>query len=161
MPTAIHRRVAALRTGTDPTLVARLASGWAVLGDPQVLRGYCLLLPDPVVATLNDLKGTRRDRFLADMATLGDAVLVATRALRINYAIFGNLEPALHAHVLPRFADEPEPMQTAHPWAYDWSTAPLFSAAEFAPLQMHILDQLRLRGAVVGADAGGSGLTIL
>ena len=24
-------------------------SGWAVLGDPQITRGYCLLLPDPVV----------------------------------------------------------------------------------------------------------------
>jgi diadenosine tetraphosphate (Ap4A) HIT family hydrolase len=34
------------------------------------------------------------------------------RALRINYAIFGNLEPALHAHVHPRYADEPEAMRT-------------------------------------------------
>lgn len=161
MPTAIHQRVAALRTGTDPTLVARLASGWAVLGDPQVLPGYCLLLPDPVVATLNDLKGARRDRFLADMAALGDAVLVATGALRINYAIFGNLEPALHAHVVPRFADEHEEMRTAHPWAYDWSTAPPFAADEHAPLQLRILEQLRLRGVVTEANAGGSGVTIL
>ena len=50
------------------------ASGWAVLGDPQVLRGYCLLLPDPVVAHLNDLSGRARSQFLDDMARLGDAV---------------------------------------------------------------------------------------
>ena len=138
MPTAIHRRVDALRTGTDPTLVARLASGWAVLGDPQVLHGYCLLLPDPVVETLNDLKGRRRDRFLADMAALGDAVLVATGALRINYAIFGNLEPALHAHVIPRYHDEPAPYATAQPWAYDWDSAPAFDPERHGELRDRI-----------------------
>ena len=35
--TAIHRRVAALRAGADPTVLARLTSGWAVLGDPQAV----------------------------------------------------------------------------------------------------------------------------
>jgi len=55
--------------------------------------------------------------FLADMARLGQEVLALTGAIRINYAIFGNLEPALHAHVLPRFVDEPDAMRTANPWA--------------------------------------------
>jgi hypothetical protein len=31
------------------------------------------------------------------MAALGDAVLAVRRAVRINYAIFGNEDPALHA----------------------------------------------------------------
>ena len=43
MPTVIHRRVAACREGRDTTCLGRMASGWAVMGDPQVLRGYCLL----------------------------------------------------------------------------------------------------------------------
>ena len=126
MTTSIHRRVDALRAGDDPTFVARLASGWAVLGERQVLPGYCLLLPDPVVPTLNALAGADRAAFLADMAALGDAVLSATRAVRINYAIFGNQDPALHAHVIPRFHDEPAPFVTAQPWAYDWDRAPPF-----------------------------------
>jgi diadenosine tetraphosphate (Ap4A) HIT family hydrolase len=120
--------VDALRAGEDPTFVARLASGWAVLGDPQVLPGYCLLLPDPVVPALNALQDAARAEFLADMAALGDAVLAATHAVRINYAIFGNLDPALHAHVIPRFADEPAPLRQAQPWAYDWDAAPRFDA---------------------------------
>jgi diadenosine tetraphosphate (Ap4A) HIT family hydrolase len=124
--TSIHRRVDALRAGEDATFVARLASGWAVLGERQVLPGYCLLLPDPVVPALNALAGADRAAFLADMAALGDAVLAVTRAVRINYAIFGNLDPALHAHVIPRYHDEPEALRTAHPWAYDWSVAPAF-----------------------------------
>ena len=105
-----------------------MSSGWAVMGDPQVLRGYCLLLPDPVVPHLNEMPPQAQSAFLADMARLGQAVLELTGAVRINYAIFGNLEPALHAHVLPRFADEPQAMRTANPWGYDWSTARSFDA---------------------------------
>jgi diadenosine tetraphosphate (Ap4A) HIT family hydrolase len=138
MTTSIHRRVDALRAGDDPTFVARLPSGWAVLGQRQVLPGYCLLLPDPVVPTLNALTGADRAAFLADMAALGDAVLSATRALRINYAIFGNQDPALHAHVIPRFHDEPTPFVTAQPWAYDWSKAPPFDREQHRELRDRI-----------------------
>ena len=133
--TAIHQWVAACRAGNDPSVIARLPSGWAVLGQRQVLRGYCLLLPDPVVPHLNAFDSAGRDAFMSDLGRLGDAVLAATGALRINYAIFGNLEPALHAHVHPRYADEPEAMRTNNPWAYDWSQAPVFDAATHGPLR--------------------------
>ena len=134
MSTAIHRRVAALRAGRDPTCIARLPSGWAVLGEQQFLRGYALLLPDPVVGHLNELAGQARLDFLADMARLGDALLAATQALRINYAMFGNLEPALHAHLVPRYTWEQAPLATAHPWAFDWAAAPRFDPQRDAPL---------------------------
>lgn len=134
MTTSIHRRVDLLRAGRDPSFVARLASGWAVLGNPQVLPGYCLLLPDPVVPTLNALAGAPRAAFLADMAALGDAVLAVTGAVRINYAVFGNLDPALHAHVIPRYHDEPEGLRTAQPWAYDWNAAPAFDPEQHRDL---------------------------
>lgn len=123
MPTLIHRRVEAARRGEHPRVVERMASGWLVLGDTQPVRGYCLLLPDPVVPTLNDLLGAPRAAFLSDMAAAGDAVLRATGAVRINYMMLGNLEPALHAHVFPRFADEDERVRTGHPFVYDWAAA--------------------------------------
>jgi diadenosine tetraphosphate (Ap4A) HIT family hydrolase len=126
MTTAIHRLVESCRAGEQPAMIARLPSGWAVLGQKQVLRGYSLLLPDPVVPHLNALSAAARDRFMCDLGRLGDAVLAITGALRINYAIFGNLEPALHAHVHPRYTDEPEAMRTNNPWSYDWSQAPAF-----------------------------------
>ncbi len=139
LDTAIHRRVQRLRRGEDPTLVARMPSGWAVLGEQQFLRGYCLLLPDPVVGTLNELAGPARLQVMSDMARLGDALLAATGARRINYAIFGNLEPALHVHLVPRYDDEAEGLRTAHPWQYDWAAAPAFDAARDATL----LEQIR------------------
>jgi diadenosine tetraphosphate (Ap4A) HIT family hydrolase len=148
MTTSIHRQVEALRVGQDPTLIARLASGWAVLGSTQVIAGYSLLLPDPVVPHLNALEGMIRSRFLADMALLGDALLEVTGAVRINYAIFGNVDPALHAHVFPRTASEPAALRTQQPFAYDWTQAPRFDAAAHALLIQRIRAALQKRGAL-------------
>lgn len=142
MTTAIHRMVDACRAGSYPSLIARMPSGWAVMGSSQFLHGYSLLLPDPVVPHLNAMEAEHRRRFLDDMARLGDAVLAACGALRINYAMFGNLQPALHAHVVPRHADEPDELRTTHPWAYDWDAAPQFDAVQHGPLLKEIRRQL-------------------
>jgi diadenosine tetraphosphate (Ap4A) HIT family hydrolase len=123
MPTAIHRQVEAARQGVLARVIARMASGWAILGDPQITRGYCLLLPDPVVSDLNALTADERSQFLADMARLGDAVLLVTAAERINYEILGNVEPALHAHVVPRHTYEPAERRKQAVWLHDWAAA--------------------------------------
>jgi diadenosine tetraphosphate (Ap4A) HIT family hydrolase len=127
--TAIHRQVEAARTGALPNVIAKMKSGWAVLGDPQITHGYCLLLPDPVVTDLNALGADARRQFLDDMVKLGDAVLEETGAERINYEILGNVEPALHAHVIPRHAAEDPALRKKPVWLHDWSSAPAFSAA--------------------------------
>jgi hypothetical protein len=62
--------------------------------------------------------------------------------LRINYAIFGNLEPALHAHVHPRYADEPEGNRTGNPWSYDWSQAPSYDETIHGALRAAIAESL-------------------
>jgi diadenosine tetraphosphate (Ap4A) HIT family hydrolase len=140
--TAIHRMVAECRAGEYPALITHMRSGWAVLGMAQFLRGYSLLLPDPVVPHLNAMTATHREQFLRDMAQLGDAVFRVTGALRINYAMFGNVEPALHAHVVPRYAEESSQLRTAHPWAYDWSQAPQFDLHEHGVLLMQLREAL-------------------
>ena len=145
--TAIHRRVNDARAGRDPTVLGRCASGWAVFGHQQFVQGYLLLLPDPVVPDLNSLTPERRSQFLLDMSHLGDALIRTTAPLRINYAIYGNLEPALHAHVIPRYSHEPEALRTQQPWAYDWNKAPVFDAAAAAPL----MDRLRTELGKLGA----------
>ena len=122
--TAIHRQVEAARRGELARVITRMPSGWAVLGDPQITRGYCLLLPDPVVPHLNSLSGDAREQFLHDMTLLGDAVLAATGAERINYEILGNVEPALHAHVIPRHTSEDPELRKKAVWLHDWSAAP-------------------------------------
>jgi diadenosine tetraphosphate (Ap4A) HIT family hydrolase len=144
--TAIHTQVLAARAGRDPGVIARLFSGWAVFGERQFVRGYTLLLPDPVVPNLNALGARERIAFLSDMSRLGDALLKVTGAARINYAIFGNQEPALHAHVIPRYSDEPEALRAAQPWAYDWSAAPAFDRAASHDLAEALLRELTRLG---------------
>jgi diadenosine tetraphosphate (Ap4A) HIT family hydrolase len=140
--TAIHRQVEAARKGELARVVARMPSGWAVLGDPQITHGYCLLLPDPVVPDLNALTGDARRQFLDDMARLGDAVLAVTGAERINYEILGNVEPALHAHVIPRHASEDPALRLKPVWLHDWTIAPPFDAAVHRDLASRIAARL-------------------
>jgi diadenosine tetraphosphate (Ap4A) HIT family hydrolase len=112
------------------------------------VQGYLLLLPDPVVPDLNSLTPERRSQFLLDMSRLGDALVRTTSPVRINYAIFGNVEPALHAHVIPRYRTEPEAMRTQQPWAYDWNAAPVFDAMASAPLVKALRAELALLGTL-------------
>ena len=107
MPNLIEQRVAEARRGENPTVLCQMPSGWAVIGDMQFIQGYCLLLADPVVPDLNSLTGSQRVQFLGDMCIIGDALLDVTGAYRINYEILGNTEPALHAHIFPRYLNEP------------------------------------------------------
>lgn len=143
MTTLIHQKVQAAHDGLNPTVIGRTESGWVVLGDPQITRGYCLLLPDPVVRDLNALPRHRRSVFLDEMAAIGDALLAITGALRINYEMLGNLEPALHAHIIPRYADEPADLASKPIWFHDWKNAPAFNAATHQPLMQQIADELR------------------
>jgi diadenosine tetraphosphate (Ap4A) HIT family hydrolase len=124
--TLIHRRVQQARDGKLPQAICRSRSGWVVIGDVQFLRGYCLLLPDPVVPDLNALRGEARSVFMDELVKLGDAILETTGAKRINYEILGNLEPALHAHVFPRYTTEVAELATKPVWFYDWQNAPKF-----------------------------------
>jgi diadenosine tetraphosphate (Ap4A) HIT family hydrolase len=118
MPQTIIERVDGARAGTNPTLICRVPSGWVVLCDMQFLRGYCILLSDPIVPSLNDLNSNQRVEYLCDMALVGDALMEVTGAYRINYCIAGNSDPYLHTHIVPRYMTEPESMRKGLPWSY-------------------------------------------
>ena len=105
--TLIHKRVRLAEAGENPTVIGRMASGWLVLGDVQNLRGYCVLLASPVVASINELNEARL-RFSKDMWSVGDALLAVTDSYRVNYSVLGNLDGALHAHITPRYHSEPD-----------------------------------------------------
>ncbi len=150
MTTLIHQRVEAARAGANPTVICRMPSGWAVLGDVQFLRGYSLLLPDPVVSDLNALDEGQRSRFLLDMTILGDALLEVTGAYRINYEILGNSEPALHVHVFPRYMSEPEELRQGPAWRYDreFRLSIKFDAGRDQELMQGLAQAIRRRSAV-------------
>jgi diadenosine tetraphosphate (Ap4A) HIT family hydrolase len=113
-----YARIEAARAGVDPSFICRVSSGWVFLCGMQFLRGYCILQADPVVESINSLKLIQRAEFLCDMALVGDAILEVTGAYRMNYAIMGNSEPVLHAHIVPRYLSEPDDLRKGLPWSY-------------------------------------------
>ncbi|MFT6093736.1 MAG: diadenosine tetraphosphate (Ap4A) HIT family hydrolase [Pseudohongiellaceae bacterium] len=146
MPTLIHQRVRECQQGAYPKLICRVSSGWVVMGDVQFLKGYCLLLPDPVVANLNELNEQRRKTFLWEMSVVGDVILDVTEALRINYEMIGNVEPALHAHIFPRYENEPDNLKLKPVWFYNWETARAFDKSQDGELMQSIAAGLKAKG---------------
>ncbi len=116
-----EERLEELERGENPRLILRLPSGFAVMAENQYLQGYSLLLATPMVGQFLDLDEFQRHQFLTDMGCLGEAVKNATGAARINFAIYGNVDPFLHAHVWPRFEDEPSERRTLPPLVMDES----------------------------------------
>ncbi|HWD41607.1 MAG TPA: hypothetical protein VG944_22380 [Fimbriimonas sp.] len=108
-------RLAQLEAGGNPLAVCRLRSGFVVMSESQFLPGYVLFLASPLVGQLNDLTGVTRLEFLSDMARVGEAVMAATGCKRINYGIYGNVDPFLHVHVVPRYEWEETPYASVPP----------------------------------------------
>ncbi len=149
--TIVGRRVALARAGNNPWLVAKMASGWVVMSDKQVVPGQLILLSDPVVGALNDLSREQRAGYLLDMARIGDALLAVTGCLRVNYEILGNTDPALHAHIVPRYASEPDERRTMPIWLYDWSSADVFSDDKHGVLRQRLAHHLSDHAAEASA----------
>jgi len=136
-----HAKIDAARAGFDSSAICKLSSGWVFLCSMQFLRGYCILQADPVVESINTLDSSQRAKFLCDMVLVGDAIMEVPGAYRINYDLFGNSDPVLHAHIVPRYLSEPEELRKGLPWSYpnmgDDST--IFSIEN----DKELLDQLR------------------
>jgi len=151
-PTIIHERVDLARQGRNPTAICRLQSGWVVLGDDQRLKGYTLLLADPIRDNLNDLSPTDRQQFLMDMTFIGDALCEVLNPSLINYSILGNTDRALHVHIHPRYDSEEPDKRKTHAIIYHWLKMPYipFDAKRDAELMADIHKALACRTEIVG-----------
>ncbi len=113
-----QNRIEAALKGENPTVLIRMKSGFAVLGDTQFLPGYCILLGYPQAGSLNDLSIEQRADFLMDMTRIGDAITSVCKPFRVNYEILGNTDAFLHAHIFPRYEWEPEERRKAPVFLY-------------------------------------------
>ena len=116
-------RIGAAERGENHTVLTRMRSGWAVIGDTQHLPGYCLLLYSGQANHLTDLSRAQRLDFLFDLSLLGEAVAAVCgdrdpAFLRANYEILGNSWPHLHGHVHARYTWEPDNLRAGPVWRY-------------------------------------------
>jgi diadenosine tetraphosphate (Ap4A) HIT family hydrolase len=144
-------RIASARRGENPMVLAKMRSGWAVIGDTQFLPGYCVLLSDVDGADhLTDLPRPARADFLSDMGLLGEALMAACNGVdpslrRLNYEILGNSDHHLHAHVFPRYGWEPDELLEGPVWAYPgdrWTSPRDAYSEEHEPLRRAIATEL-------------------
>jgi len=140
-------RIASALNGTNPTVLAWMKSGFAIIGDLQFLPGYCLLMAYPKVCCLNDLNMQQRADFLLDLSLLGDAVLSVCKPWKVNYEILINAADFLHAHVFPRYEWEPEERRKMPIWLYPneyrYSPEFQFSEEKHGELKNKIADKLK------------------
>jgi len=150
-PTLIHERVALAREGKNETVIARVPSGWVVLGDDQRLKGYSLLLSDPVADNLNDLEEKERKQFMWDMSAIGDSLMSVLNPSIINYSILGNLDRALHVHIHPRYDEEEEAQRKNTPLVYWWLKMPIipFDFKRDSSLMKQIKEELSKRTTII------------
>jgi diadenosine tetraphosphate (Ap4A) HIT family hydrolase len=111
-------RIASAHHDENPMVIAKMRSGFAVIGDTQFLPGYCVLLPSEKVNSLNELNFKQRSEYLLDMSLIGDAIQAVCNPRRVNYSIYGNTDVYLHAHIFPRYDWEPEERVPKPVWLY-------------------------------------------
>ena len=103
-------RLDRIARNADPEFVATLSESHVVLADEQLYRGYCILFLRDHAEHLADLSLDRQQRVWDDVARVAAAVRKAVEPVRLNYACLGNFVTHVHWHVIPRHADDPEPM---------------------------------------------------
>ena len=105
----VCERIAQIKDGTNPYFVKELETGYVVIGDFQLFKGYSLLLCKEHVFELHELDDDFKQKFLIEMAKLAEAVHLAFEPKKLNYELLGNGDPHLHWHIFPRHNDDPRP----------------------------------------------------
>lgn len=103
-------RITRIAEGRNPDFVATLSETHVLLADEQAYRGYCLLFLKDHHEALDALPLDRQARVWEDVARVAGVVRRECAPLRINYACLGNFVTHVHWHVIPRYADDAEPL---------------------------------------------------
>ncbi|MGC2306102.1 MAG: HIT family protein [Candidatus Binatus sp.] len=105
-----------ITAGAFPDFIAELKSCYAILGDQQFYRGYCVLFAK-IHATELYLMPADAARLLSDeMRLVAEAIAAVVKPWKMNYECLGNSEPHVHWHLLPRNENEPEELRRGPIW---------------------------------------------
>ena len=103
-------RIARIADGTNPDFLATLSESHVTLADEQAYPGYCILLLKDHHEQLDALPFDRQRRLWDDVTRVASALRRVVEPVRLNYDCLGNFVTHVHWHVIPRHADDPEPL---------------------------------------------------
>ncbi len=95
--------------------VARIPSAHVGLYDDNRYPGRCLVVLPRHAEEFAELTKAEMFDFMFSVQRVAKAIKNAVGATRMNYAILGNAVPHIHAHIIPRFEDDPNP--NSSPWS--------------------------------------------
>ena len=96
--------------GRWPDAVDRIAEfreGILYLHTDQFFPGWSVLVLRRHATELFDLERDERARLMDEVSDVARALKLAFDARKVNYALFGNLIPHVHWHLIPRLAADP------------------------------------------------------
>ena len=104
-------RISEIVSGVNPYFIAELDESYAVIADDQPYEGWTILLLKDHCEHLAELPIERQLRLFNDVAHVAAALRAEFEPVRINYECLGNLMHHIHWHVIPRYADDPDPLR--------------------------------------------------
>jgi len=85
-----------------------------VVGDHQWHKGYSVVLLKEHLREPFELSpDTQREHF-REVMRAATALQATFHPVKLNYSLYGNVEPHVHWHLVPRYADDPHPGKD--PW---------------------------------------------
>lgn len=98
----ICERISMIKEGKNKYFVKELDTGYVVIGDNQLFKGYTLFLCKVHKTELSMLNKEFKLKFLEEMSIVADAVQKATGCEKMNYEMLGNGDAHMHWHLFPR-----------------------------------------------------------
>jgi diadenosine tetraphosphate (Ap4A) HIT family hydrolase len=89
--------------------IAELSESTLYLHTDQFFPGWSVLVLRRHAIELFELQRDERARLIEDVNDVARALKQAFDARKVNYALFGNVVPHIHWHVIPRLAGDPAP----------------------------------------------------
>jgi diadenosine tetraphosphate (Ap4A) HIT family hydrolase len=83
----------------------------AYLHTDQFFPGWSVLVLRRHATELFELERDERARLMDEVSDVARALQLAFDARKVNYALFGNLVPHVHWHLIPRLRTDPAPRE--------------------------------------------------
>jgi diadenosine tetraphosphate (Ap4A) HIT family hydrolase len=110
----ICERVALAKQGRNPHLIAEMDHSYFVVGDHQFHQGYALVLLKEHVREPFELSPHVQREHFREVMRAAEALNDTFQPWKLNFSCYGNVEPHVHWHIVPRF--EGDPYLANDPW---------------------------------------------
>jgi diadenosine tetraphosphate (Ap4A) HIT family hydrolase len=91
--------------------IAELPGSAVYLHTDQFFPGWSVLVLRRHAIELFELDRGERARLMDEVSDVARALARTFDARKVNYALFGNLLPHVHWHLIPRLANDPAPRE--------------------------------------------------